>query len=78
MIYPSRLHMPRPVPAPDYPDPQTHDWTDCHSCLNNRPKHRLRRFQHRLWICAVCQAAWYTERDHCTEAAVWFWRVWAK
>lgn len=72
-----RLHMPRSIPAPDLPDYYMDDQTDCRACLD-RPRHRLRRFEHRLWVCSTCLIAWYTERDHLGEIAVWHWRKWSK
>jgi hypothetical protein len=65
------------VPVPDYPNPRRDDPTICDYCLD-RPKRRLWRFQHRLWMCSGCRVAWFTECDHTSEKSVYYWRVWAR
>ena len=48
----------------------------CTLALAWRPKHRLRRYKHRLWICA-CGQAWRTKRGP-YEKVTWLWRRWAR
>lgn len=47
----------------------------CWLCKDGRPRHRLGRFRHRLWI-AKCGHAWRTERVSGYEATIYVWRRW--
>lgn len=46
----------------------------CTTCITGRPKRRLIRFRHRLWVCA-CGQAWRTERGP-YEKVTYLWRRW--
>lgn len=48
----------------------------CTACILRRPKRRLRRFRHRLWIC-TCGQAWLTKRGP-YEKVTWLWRRWTR
>jgi hypothetical protein len=48
----------------------------CMTCVVLRPKHRLGRFRHRLWIC-LCGQGWHTKRGM-YEKATWTWRRWPR
>jgi hypothetical protein len=54
---------------------EQHDRACCTLCIAWRPKRRLRRFKHRLWICA-CGQAWRTECGP-YEKVTWLWRRWS-
>jgi hypothetical protein len=54
---------------------EQHDQACCTYWVRWRPRHRLRSFHHRLWLC-TCGQAWRTERGP-YEKTTWLWRRWS-
>lgn len=57
---------------PEDPCPYCGDDNDRRS---ERPRHRLRRFKNRLWVCR-CGRAWRT-REMIYDGSVWVWELWS-